>query len=117
PPVPPLASGAVLRMFVDVQPGQHATVRGETNLPDGTELMIDVKEPGDFGRPFVQDEPMVAGGRFRSAQLGPDSGFPEGEYVVSALMPIADVQPPAVQAVIGTPGERLSGPLVRRGEI
>jgi hypothetical protein len=116
--VPPLERGVVLKVVAAVRsPGPKAFVSGETNLPDGTELMGDVSEPGDFGAAGGSDKTSVATGRFSFVPLGPDTGLPEGEYVANVLMPIPGVQPEIVQAVVGKEGQRLKGSLVKHGDI
>src|SRR5207249_297070 len=63
------------------------------------------------------DKAFVSGGRFSSVPFGPDVGLKSGQYVADVTMPIAQVQPAVVRAVIGAEGEKLRGPLVKHGGI
>lgn len=97
-------------MNVIVNDDGTVSVTAESNLPDGTKLGGSVFEEGSF---MAQDPQVLQGG---SAEFGPfsdDGGpLPSGTYEVSVTMPIASNQPEEVQAVIGSTGENLTGPLV-----
>lgn len=115
PSLPPLSQGVVLRMTVEGGPDRKPRITGETNLPDGTEIMFGIE--GKTSNFSGGDKGVVAGGRFRSAGFGPDGGLKPGQYVAEVTMPIPEVQPPQVRAVIGARGENLRGPLVKKGGI
>src|SRR5205823_2580548 len=86
---------------------------GDTNLPDGTELMFSIE--GKSVRYNGQDKASVQGGRFQSDTFNKDyNDLDAGQYVAEVLMPIPAAQSPAVRAVIGERGENLKGPLVKK---
>lgn len=90
-------------------------VNVSTNLPEGTDLQASFYSPTT--RFLAQDPQTVADGK---ATFGPfaDHGSPlHGAYDFSITAPIARNQPPAVQNCIGSAGENLSGPLVKREDI
>lgn len=121
PPPPPdvaaLSTGVVLRLSVElVHAGRAAKVQAETNLPDSTEIMLTIREPGDFGINH-DSKTAVQGGRFSVIGTGPDNaGLEDGEYIAEALMPVPSAQPGSVQTLLGD-GSGLKGPLVHRDEI
>lgn len=86
-------------------------VKGSTNLPDETRLLVVVeREPSGVrwqARTTVADE------RFAVGPLGPGSGLPDGRYIITVNLVEASVQPASVQERIGEEGERLEGELVR----
>ena len=51
-------------------------------------------------------------GSFEAGGFGPDDGLVSSDYVAQVLMPISDVQPLSVQAIIGPDSENLKGPLI-----
>jgi hypothetical protein len=111
-----LKDGVVLRLTVNADPGRRPAVAGETNLPDGTEGIVSVisKTTNVTG----QDKFSVQGGRFRTGPFGSEgSGLEPGQYTAEATVPIPQVQPPQVKAVIGANGENLHGPLVKPGSL
>lgn len=98
----------------EFEPDGRVRICGETNLPLGTELWINITEKSGSrtigqARCSVTDD-----GRFCSELLGVASGLCRGLYVANVLMPGIRLQPPSVQQVLGANGERLSGPLVTR---
>jgi hypothetical protein len=87
---------------------------GETDLPQGTELLITVEEQAVSGFIGQSKCSTTEGGRFLTEPFGPPKGLTVGLYAADVVMPIARLQPPAVRRVIGEKGERLTGPLVER---
>ncbi len=114
--LPPLVKGVVLTVELSFGADHKATVSGDTNLPDGTELMIDVKEPGHAGA-GAQSRAAVFAGRYTAGGIGPEGGYRDGKYLAEVVMPAAVVQPDAVRAVIGAQGEKLTGKLVVKDDI
>jgi PBP1b-binding outer membrane lipoprotein LpoB len=96
--------------IISVEDGR-IIVRGTTNLPDTTSLLISLenKELG-FG---AQDKPIVLNGYFSTAPLGKKTGLPVGNYTVEIIMPLPSTQSKTVQEIIGKQGQHLSGPLVK----
>jgi hypothetical protein len=111
---PPLAQGVVLTVKLSFAADHRATVSGDTNLPDGTKLVIGVKEPGQAGA-GAQSQAAVSAGRYTAGSIGPEGGYRDGTYLAEVVMPAATEQPDAVRAVIGAQGENLTGKLVVRG--
>jgi hypothetical protein len=84
-------------------------IEGETNLPDGTELMLSVQRGPVVGG----DKVAVVDGRF-SADIFPKEGkpIPTGPYEVEVSTPLGDLQPGPVKAMLGSNYEALTGPLL-----
>jgi len=89
-------------------------VSGETNLPDGSAIMVAVARQE---MPFsAQAKAVVAGGRFKTEPFS-DNGkdLRPGRYDVTITMSMAGEQPATVQSVVGKHGEKLTGKLVKLG--
>ena len=112
PLLPQLRERLVLTITVEGGSDRKPKVSGETNLPDGTELMVGLE--GKTGNFSGDDKTVVRGGRFTSSAFGPEGGLKPGQYVAEVTMPIPQVQPQPVRDVIGQDGENLRGPLVKR---
>lgn len=99
---------------VKVETPARPVVSGKTNLPDGTELMVRIsRTPSNYS---AGTKVKVANGAFRSEQFSQHGDYLNpGTYKVEISMPGAPLQTDAVRAVIGMKGEKLSGPLVRKG--
>jgi hypothetical protein len=102
----------VLTLMVDTTNSARPSIRGATNLPDGAELLVEIRSL-DQESDRYQDKPVVKDGAFFAGPFGDAGGMPEGSYVAEANLS-APVQPNEVKAIIGQSGERLRGPLVRR---
>ncbi|NPA72661.1 MAG: hypothetical protein GXO35_07515 [Gammaproteobacteria bacterium] len=83
-------------------------VRGSTNLPDHTIIMVWVRdEQGEYS---AQDKVTVSKGKFEAGPFSWEgSGLRGGWYTVEALMPYPSVQPESVRRIIGERGEFLVG--------
>lgn len=98
-------------MSVDVLNGDRPIVRGQTNLPDGTELSISIERSN--GVPWVSADAEVQKGKFSAGPLDHNGvALGAGTYKMSVIMGAATFQPKAVQEWIGQDGEFLDGPLV-----
>lgn len=111
-----LDKGVVLTFKVETNGTRKPKIVGETNLPDGTELggSIDSKtvQYNAGSKFFVQN------GHFESETFSKNgSDLEAGQYTAEVSMPIAQVQTPAVRAVIGQNGENLKGSLVEKGSL
>jgi hypothetical protein len=98
---------------------RHAAVVGQTNLPDGTQVMVSVAKDKSSGLSLIdrlvgQENVTVSNGQFRSGPYGAKSGLCKGNYTAEALMVAPSAQYPSVRRIIGDRGERLSGNLVRQ---
>lgn len=84
---------------------------GETNLPDGTEVMVSVQRGPVMGG----DKETVMGGHFAEDVL-PKGGapIPPGIYEVEVSTPFGDFQPPEVKAQLGSNYEALRGSLLSK---
>jgi hypothetical protein len=82
-------------------------VHGNSNLPQGTVLMVGITEtvPGFFDQSKCS---LSSGGEFQ-AEFGP---VDDGVFEASAVMVLPMFQPPEVRRQIGEKGERLNGPLL-----
>lgn len=98
-------------------------LEGQTNLPDGTMLMLDVAEKAYTklapyadarGYYYADGRAFARSGRFRSRTFTyGGSRFPAGQYRAEVIMPFAGIEPAEVKAIIGWKGENLRGPLVK----
>lgn len=93
----------------------HPVIRGSTNLPDNTIILVTVK--GTTTSFSGQDRVTVKNGIFSAGPFGDTYGLEADTYTVEALMPIPSVQPESVRKVIGDHGERLIGDQVVHGDI
>ncbi len=110
----PMDGDVSLRVSVEQQAARRATILGETNLPNNTELLVTVSSTSTN---FTgQAKTSVQSGRFLAGPFGPTGGLQPGQYTVNVVMPIPKVQPDSVRAVIGENGEHLKGPLVAGGK-
>lgn len=111
-----LEKGVVLDFKIETNGTRKPKIIGETNLPDGTELggSIDSKTVKyNAGSKFF-----VRNGRFESETFSKNQNDLEaGQYTAEVSMPIAQVQTPAVRAVIGQNGENLKGSLVEKDNL
>lgn len=89
-----------------------SVVRGTTNLPNGTTLMLSLRQQAT--KYFAQSKATVADGRFTSEPFSKNgAALAKGDYELDIVMPLASLQPEAVQKVIGKKCELVSGPLVK----
>jgi len=104
-----------LALYVVASPIPNgARLVGTTNLPDGTELMLNLSRASVSAGEKV----MVSGGTF-AQDLRPRDGkaIPPGDYEVWIMSPLGSLQPEAVKAQLGPEYEALTGPLLVRDEI
>lgn len=89
-------------------------VSGNTNLPNGTIIMISVR--GEANEYLAQDKVYVSNGTFKSSpfSLPTPSWAAVDNYYVEAEMPYANVQSESVRRIIGDAGEALRGKYVIR---
>jgi hypothetical protein len=101
---------------INIETPQRPVVNGQTNLPDGTNLMISIsRKESNYS---AEDKVEVAGGRFRTQKFSQKgSDLNPGRYSVEVLMPFPGVQSEGVRSVIGEHGEELTGPLVKHEEL
>lgn len=123
PNLPPISSGVVINIEIENVPSGLPTVVGETNLPDGTELIFsltdDVWRACDPERPCLDgrmlgDKGVVQRGRFRTIEFAKPPALMPGRWEAEVLAPLPFTQPPEVRAVIGEKGEKLRGKLIER---
>lgn len=85
---------------------------GQTNLPDGTRLMLGLQR----GPVFAGPEAQVAEGRFQADLVPSRNGrTPPGDYELTITTPLGDLQPDEVRDQLGRNYEALTGPLLREG--
>lgn len=116
PPYKGLSGPASIEIAVEVGGDKRVQVNGKTNLPPGTDLLIEIVEkrpdvhfgPGDT----VKVQPDCT---FQTRWISKGSSpFPEGRYLAKVLMPVFYVQPKNVQPYFGDSGSLLTGPLVEQ---
>ena len=111
PDVPPLAVGVVLKAVAEhAGHAEGLVIRGDTNLPDGTRIEVDVKAPDGYGFYESLKAVDVERGRFHTAEVV----VPDGEFVSELTVFVGPQQPDSVQAAFGDNGRNLRGRLVKR---
>jgi hypothetical protein len=111
-----LASALEPAIKVVVETPPRPVVTGQTNLPDGTELMISISRKQSSY--LAEDQVNVMGGNFRSQKFSEKgSDLNPGKYSVEVLMPFPGVQSEDVRFIIGEHGEKLTGPLVKHKQL
>ena len=111
---PPLTEDVTLQLDIAASDGRPV-IRGTTNLPAGTHLMVSISDTKTDGRYYTgQSKCAVAsGGTFQAGPFSKKDSKLEGAYVADVTMPIPKFQPASVKAIIGKNGENLKGPLVK----
>lgn len=115
-----------LDVFADTNNGKPI-ISGETNLPDGSELMISIttiatkEELAELGlseeemeetryTTHGQDKVIVKDGKFTSETFSKQGEkYDPNEYIVSVSMSLAQLQDESVQKIIGSNGENMTG--------
>jgi hypothetical protein len=101
-----------VQISTSVEGNANPTIIGNTNLPDSTSLMVTISRQQDSYR--AQSKTKVSRGKFYA---GPFSRKGEplnpGVYKLDISTPLATLQPPEVQAVIGKSGNNLKGMLIK----
>lgn len=109
-----LALTPILKTTIE-NPARPVVV-GQTNLPDGTKLMLTISRKES--RFEAQAKVTVDKGAFRSEQFSQKGAdLNPGKYTLEIVMPVSQMQPGEVRMVIGNEGEKLSGPMVEKGVI
>src|ERR1017187_3953720 len=90
-------------------------VKGKTNLPDQTDVMIYISCPenGYEG----DDKAVVMGGRFESSLFSnsrrPLNRLEDGQYIIEITTPTVQVLDPSVKKVLGKAGRNMTGKLIQ----
>jgi hypothetical protein len=104
-------SGAIqlkLSVVTELVDGK-AKVSGNTNLPDGTKLLIGLHR-NDIGY-HAEGDALVTAGKFQAGPFGSKKeALLAGTYVVEVIVPVSVVQPPAVRKVIGENYSQFTSP-------
>jgi len=99
------------RMKVEIDRPARPLVVGETNLPDGTEMLITIRRSDR--RMMGQGKATVIRGRFQAGRFSlQGADYLAGAYTVEAYAP-ATQEDPRVKRALGAGNEKLSGPLVK----
>ncbi|MGE4195412.1 MAG: hypothetical protein AB7E51_18665 [Pseudodesulfovibrio sp.] len=109
----PMTAPVELSINYKLRPDFRVEVNVVTNLPDSTEMLLTVEDK-DVPAGFIgQDGSAVDKGMVSFQPVGP---LPNGNYIASVTVPIPSVQPKAVQVVMGSQGEHLTGELIVDGD-
>lgn len=114
--IQPLDKDVVLTFTIETNGTRRPRIAGDTNLPNGTDLMISI----DSGttRYNASSKAVVQSGHFQSETFSKDNSDLEAEqYTAEVSIPVALFQSPPVRAVIGEKGEHLKGSLVEQGNL
>lgn len=85
--------------------GNKVRITITTNLPDGMELMVALKDSGTY---WSQDDPTVSGGKLVTT-FGKVTA---GTYYLTITSPTVSIQPENVKAILGENGKNMTGDLV-----
>ncbi|MEH6358823.1 MAG: hypothetical protein V7745_07525 [Pseudomonadales bacterium] len=107
----PMSEAAQLSAAVSSNSGDRVVVKGESNLPDRTQLLISLENKAVNFQ--VENKAVVMKGAFSVTLSAPTDGLKAGNYSLKAVMPVAAGQAGNVQTVIGNQGQHLSGPLTK----
>jgi hypothetical protein len=103
-------------MSIRVETPSRPIIYGTTTLPDGAKLLVTLSRPES--KYMAQDDVVVRSGQFRTSSFTQrGQPFNPGTYGVVVSMSLAELQSPEVRAVIGSKGEKMTGPLVKRGSL
>lgn len=87
-------------------------VRVETNLPDGTDLILSLSSKGNSSYSAQAQATVVDGQAAFGPFMNGDYPLIAGDYSVDVIMPYVAVQDESVQKVLGKDGKNLDGSLV-----
>jgi hypothetical protein len=100
-------------LSTEVHTPLRPTIKGVTNLPDGTKLAVIVSRKESAYR--AEAATQVRSGRFAIGPLSQrGNDFNPGLYNLEISVVTAADQPSSVRDVIGKQGEKLQGPLAKR---
>lgn len=116
PDAPQAPQTAIMALAVTHQ-GDGLLVVGRTNLPFGTQMLINLETPA--GVTLAQDNSMVGEfGRFYGGVFSTEgSTLPDGRYIIHVIAAVADVQPDTVKPAIGKDWKNFLGPLKSSGGV
>jgi hypothetical protein len=90
-------------------------VKGKTNLPDQTDVMIYISCPENGYE--AGDKAVVMGGRFESSWFSnsrrPLNRLEDGQYIIEITTPTVQVLDPSVKKVLGEDGRNMTGKLIQ----
>ena len=87
----------------------------ETNLPNGFELIVTVKD--DFTEYMGQDKVVVNNGKISTDWFSNNNKGLNGDYEVSFISPLNDLQPDNIKHIIGENGEKMHGGNIRENRL
>ncbi|MEX0643285.1 MAG: SHD1 domain-containing protein [Pirellulales bacterium] len=97
-----------------VRDDMRVVITGKTNLPADAQLMVTVEDAVSPVSAYQTKTSVLTDGSFQSEPLGQLTGLEAGWYVASVTVPYAMVQPKHVREAIGSKGDVLTGPLVKK---
>lgn len=107
----PLKQDAVINVEVQDNGTHKPIIKGTTNLPDGTSFMVSIDNEA---KAYSHTMKIIVRNKNYQTEPFSNEGKPLGfgNYEITVIMPIPEVQTPEVRKVIGEHGEYLKGPLV-----
>ncbi|MDJ0304853.1 PIN-like domain-containing protein [Dehalobacter sp.] len=95
---------------------KYVQIKGETNLPESTHLMISLKNK-DLHYNTQSKSDVMAGGHFvsevfKNGKNTDNNALPLGSYELEIVVPIISVQPDSVKVAFGNRGRNLIGDYV-----
>jgi len=85
--------------------GNKVKITITTNLPNGMELMTDLKDSGSY---WAQDSVTVSDGKL----ITTFGNVSTGNYRLTVTSPVVEIQPENVKAILGENGKNMAGDLV-----
>lgn len=109
--ITPMSEPAQLTAKVSSYSGERVVVKGTSNLPNRTQLLISLENKAV--NIHMEKEAVVRKGDFSIVLQAPVGGLKAGDYRLGAIMAVAAGQPKSVQIVVGNQGQHLTGTLVK----
>lgn len=110
-PVSPMTEAAQLSAEVSSKNNERIVVKGKSNLPERTQLVISLENKAAGFR--AEKEGAVMKGTFSVTLTAPKGGLKAGAYQLHTVTAVAAGQTEKVQKAIGNQGQHLSGPLAK----
>jgi hypothetical protein len=117
--LPPLKKRVVIEIEAPRPKDRKPSFRARTNLPDGTEIRVDLEGFDIYGSaiPYDYADAVVTAGCIEAGPFSDrGSDLPAGVYQVAFEMPYVLVQPEPIKALLGD-GAILKGSLVHRDDL
>lgn len=110
-PAGPMVEAVTLSAQVSSVREGKLQVQGETNLPSGTKLSVNLGS--ETVKSISEVTATVTKGAFAVTLPVDNAGLEVGNYQIKVVVSVAASQPKSVQTIIGEQGQHLTGPLIK----